>query len=204
MPIDVERIQSIGASIPKHLPFKVQKLGHIVLNVSDIERAVRFYTHVLGFKISDVYPDSMVPGGMVFMRFNTDHHGVALVGDSTPKDIAADSGGIHGRPAKNVGLNHCAFEMASLDEVFRARDHLKKNGVELMFEGRRRAGCQIAVEFNDPDGNHLELYWNLDQVGTSGYVRPSTEWRQALTLESAVDHPAPGQDTTLADPSLRR
>lgn len=204
MPIDVERIKSIGTSTPGYLPFKVRKLGHIVLNVSDIERAVQFYTHVLGFKISDIYPDSMVPGGMVFMRYNTDHHGVALVGDSAPKDVAADSAGLHGRPAKDVGLNHCAFELATLDEVFRARDHLNKNGVALLFEGRRRAGCQIAVEFNDPDGNHLELYWNLDQVGTSGYVRPASEWRQALTLESAVDHPAPGQDTTLADPTLRK
>lgn len=204
MPIDVDRIKTLGTSAPKRQPFKVQKIGHIVLNVSDIERAVRFYTHVLGFKISDIYPDSMVPGGMVFMRCNADHHGVALVGDSAPKDIAADAGGIHGRPAKHVGLNHCAFELATLDEVFRARDHLRQNGVELLFEGRRRAGCQIAVEFNDPDGNHLELYWNLDQIGTDGYVRPSSEWRQAITLESAIDNPPPGQEPQLADPRLRR
>jgi catechol 2,3-dioxygenase len=48
-----------------------------------MERSVRFYTEVLGLRISDVYPDGMVPGGMVFMRFNEDHHGVALVGSMT-------------------------------------------------------------------------------------------------------------------------
>ena len=93
--------------------------------------------------------------------------------------------------------------MASLDEVLRARDHLRRHGVVIDFEGRRRAGCQVAVEFRDPDGHRLEIYWGLDQVGSSGYVRPSAEWRQYFTLEEALDNPPPGQDTTLRDPSLR-
>src|SRR6185436_8180194 len=61
-------------------PFQLRKLGHVVLNVTDIEASIRFYTEVLGLEVSDRYPDTMVPGGMVFMRFNTDHHGIALVG----------------------------------------------------------------------------------------------------------------------------
>src|SRR2546426_636483 len=61
------------------LQFQLRKLGHVVLNVTDLERSVRFYTDLLGLEISDRYPDSMVPGGMVFMRCNADHHGVALV-----------------------------------------------------------------------------------------------------------------------------
>jgi hypothetical protein len=73
-----------------------------------------------------------------------------------------------------------------------------------VYEGRRRAGCQIAVEFLDPDGHHLEIYWGLDIVGQGGYVRPPSEWRQTRTLEQAlVDFP-PGQDTTLFDPSVAR
>ena len=76
MPIDVAAIRQHRK--PKELPFAITKLGHIVLNCSDMDRSVRFYTQVLGFDISDVYPDEMVAGGMVFMRFNEDHHGVAL------------------------------------------------------------------------------------------------------------------------------
>ena len=116
--------------------FQLRKIGHVVLNVSDLEAAVRFYTEVLGLQISDRYPESMVPGGMVFLRCNPDHHGVALVG---------------------------------------------------------RAGCQLAVEFHDPDGNNLEIYWGIDQVGSSGYVRPPSEWRQARTLEEAVANPVADQ-----------
>jgi catechol 2,3-dioxygenase len=163
-------------------PFALRKLGHVVLNVTDLEASVRFYTEVLGLEVSDRYPTTMVPGGMVFMRVNTDHHGVALVG------VAAKIP----NPLK-TSLNHFAFEVGSPDEVFRARAWLKKNGVPIHFEGRRRAGCQLAVEFRDPDGNNLEIYWGIDQVGTSGYVRPPSEWKQALTLEDAVANPVVDQ-----------
>ncbi len=161
------------------LPFQLRKIGHVVLNVSDLDAAVRFFTEVLGLQISDRYPESMVPGGMVFLRCNTDHHGVALVGGAPQLPRSS--------------LNHFAFEVGTPDEVFRARAWLRKQGVPIVFEGRRRAGCQLAVEFRDPDGNNLEIYWGLDQVGTSGYVRPPSEWRQALTLEDAVAHPVAGQ-----------
>jgi catechol 2,3-dioxygenase len=160
-------------------PFQLRKLGHVVLNVTDLEASVCFYTDVLGLEVSDRYPDSMVPGGMVFLRYNTDHHGVALVGGARKTDGSS--------------LNHFAFEVGALDEVFRARAWLRAHGVPIVFEGRRRAGCQIAVEFRDPDGNNLEIYWNIDQVGTNGSVRPPSEWRQARTLEDAVANPVAGQ-----------
>jgi catechol 2,3-dioxygenase-like lactoylglutathione lyase family enzyme len=159
--------------------FALRKIGHVVLNVTDLEAAVRFYTEVLGLQISDRYPDTMVPGGMVFLRCNTDHHGVALVGGA--------------QKLPRTTLNHFAFEVGSPDEVFRARAWLSGHGVPIVFEGRRRAGCQLAVEFHDPDGNNLEIYWGIDQVGTSGYVRPPNEWRPARTLEEAVANPVADQ-----------
>lgn len=171
-------------------PFAVRKLGHAVIYVSDLERSRRFYTEVLGFKISDLYPDKMMPGGMVFLRCNGDHHCLALIGKP-------DAG-----PDKS--LHHIAFELATLDEVFRARDHLKGAGAKIVFEGRRRAGCQVAVEFLDPDGHHLELYWGVDQIGSDDRVRPAEEWRQTMTLEDAVRVAPPGQDTTLYDPALKQ
>src|SRR6185312_13247239 len=110
---DIERLQR-----PLGLPFRIAKLGHVVLNVTDLERAVKFYTQVLGFSVSDVYPQEMVPGGMVFMRCNADHHGVALVGSLI-------------RTSESFELNHLAFEVATLDEVVRARDHLRRHGIAI-------------------------------------------------------------------------
>jgi catechol 2,3-dioxygenase-like lactoylglutathione lyase family enzyme len=159
--------------------FHLRKIGHVVLNVTDIEAALRFYTGVLGLEVSDRYPDTMVPGGMIFLRCNPDHHGVALVGGASKLDKSS--------------LNHFAFEVGTPDEVFRARAWLGERGVPIVFEGRRRAGCQLAVEFQDPDGNNLEIYWGLDQIGTDGRARPASEWRPARTLEDAIANPVPGQ-----------
>jgi catechol 2,3-dioxygenase len=95
-----------------------------------------------------------------------------------------------------------AFEVGTLDEVFRARQHLRERGATIVFEGRRRAGVQIAVEFLDPDGHNLEIYWGLDQIGADGVARPANEWRGAKSLEEAVANPPPGQVPVVHDKSL--
>ena len=54
-------------------PVKVRKIGHVVFNVSDVERSTRFWTEIMGFKVSDVNER-----GMVFLRNASDHHAIAL------------------------------------------------------------------------------------------------------------------------------
>ena len=184
---DPQRVMGFGR--PHGLPFRIGKIGHVVLNVADVERSARFYTEVLGFQVSDAYPEEMVKGGMVFLRCNPDHHGIALVGSATA-------------PAGNSDLNHIAFEVGSLDEVVRAHAHLRQHDVPVDFAGRRRAGCQIAVEFRDPDGHRLEIYWGIDQIGSDGKARPAAEWKGATSLAAAIADPVRGQDTSLQDPGL--
>ncbi len=186
--MDAERVERMGR--PKGLPFRINKIGHVVLHVHDIERSTKFYTEVLGFKISDVYSgDGMLPGGAVFMRVNADHHGIALFQ-------------AHGSPEPGRGMNHVAFELSTLDELVRFRTHLRQHDVPIDFDGRRRAGVQLAVEFRDPDGHRLEVYWGIDQIGSDDHVRPPEEWKGATSLEAAIADPVKGQDTTLADPKL--
>ena len=184
-----ERLEALAPATGT--PFKITKIGHIVLGCRNLERSVEFYTQILGFKISDIYEPDMVPGGMVFMRFGEDHHGVGLVGAMPGK-------------AENIELHHLAFEVASLDELLQVREHLEKQNVIIDFHGRRRAGGQIAVEFTDPDGHQLELFWGLDKVGTDDVIRPRSEWRPAKSLEEAIDNPVRGQDTRLRDTRLLR
>ena len=187
MDFDINEVRAaIRDGIP---PFEIRKIGHVVLMVSDLKRSVGFYTGVLGFKVSDIFEKDLMPQGMVFLRCNPDHHGIALVGGATG-------------PTRRSEFHHMAFELGSLDEVFRARRHLRDAGAKITFEGRRRAGVQVAVEFLDPDGYTLELYWGIDQIGTDGHVRPKEEWRGAVTLEEAIAHPPPGQVPVLFDRSL--
>ena len=110
MAVNIEKLKKLAP--PKGMDFHIAKVGHVVLQVSDLERATEFYTKVLGFKVSDVYPEDMMPGGMVFLRCNTDHHCLALVGQGDGKNA-------------NRELHHLAFEVPTLAEVIHARDRLR-------------------------------------------------------------------------------
>ena len=145
----------------------------------------------LGLRVLDAYPETMMPGRMVFLRCaNGDHHGVALVGGKAG-------------PADNSELHHFAFEVATVDKIFRARAHLRRHGVPIHFEGRRRAGQQIAIEFPDPDNHQIEICWCIDRIAPDARSRPPEEWKECASLEEAVRNPPKGQDPTLADKSLR-
>jgi catechol 2,3-dioxygenase len=109
MAVNVTELKALTP--PAGIPFKIQRLGHVVLQVSNLERSVRFYTQVLGFKVSDVYPEDLQPGGFVFLRCNADHHAIALAGTG-PGD------------SKRNELHH-AFEVATLAS-FQARKRLRK------------------------------------------------------------------------------
>lgn len=63
MAINVKKLQRTRP--PNGMPFKINKLGHVVLQVSNLERSLDCYTQILGFKVSDVYPNEMMPGGMI-------------------------------------------------------------------------------------------------------------------------------------------
>jgi len=72
-----------GAATPEGVPFRAAKISHVVLKVADLERSVKFYTELMGFRVSDAYPESMMPGRMVFMRCGAFRVTVAMA-PSTP------------------------------------------------------------------------------------------------------------------------
>jgi len=195
MALDLAKVEELKRHYvkPKSLPFKIGKLGHIVINCADLERSIKFYTEIMGLEVSDIYTSDMAPGGMAFLRCGPDHHSLALVG-SMQKD----------KPNDNYELNHIAFEVATLDEVLAARAHLEEHKIPIDFEGRRRAGVQIAVEFRDPDNHRLEIFWGLDQLAPGQKARPREEWKWAHSLEEAIQNPVKGQDTRLKNPTLMR
>ena len=78
MAVNVEKLKSMAP--PKGMDFHISKLRPHRLASERPGKIHRFYTQVLGFKVSDVHPEEMMPGGMVFLRCNTDHHCLALVG----------------------------------------------------------------------------------------------------------------------------
>jgi catechol 2,3-dioxygenase-like lactoylglutathione lyase family enzyme len=161
-------------------PIHVRKIGHVVYRVTDIARSTRFWTDIMGFKVSDTNEH-----GMVFLRCAGDHHSVALRPVDPEAQLPDAKGG------GTLGVDHFAMELNSMDDLLRARQFLREQGVEIMYEGRRGPGCNPGVEFYDPDGYLLELYADMEQVGWDGRTRPAQFWRRANTLEEAIANPVP-------------
>ncbi len=165
-------------SAPESTPVRVKKIGHIVFQVSDIERSTKFWTEIMGFKISDRNEH-----GFVFLRHGSDHHTIALVPAKEQSELAG---------ANQVRFHHCALEVGSVSELLKIRDFLKSKRIKIVYEGRRGPGGNPGVEFVDPDGFNIELYATMDQIGPDGKSRPANEWKRATTLEEAMANPLPG------------
>src|SRR5438270_9375973 len=161
-------------------PVQVRKLGHVVLRVSDVERSMRFWTEILGFNVSDRNEQ-----GMVFLRYGSDHHTIALAPARELTPLPDKSRG-------ELGFDHMALEVGNVSDLVRIRDFLQANGIKVVFDGRRGPGSNPGVEFLDPDGYMIELYASMDQIGPDGQSRPADEWRRASSLEDAIANPVRG------------
>jgi catechol 2,3-dioxygenase len=139
------------------------RLGHVGLAVRDLATMVAFYCDVLGFEVSDrmTYPEdgALVEGA--WLRCNSDHHALALF---QPAEAAGAAG--------PFGLHHLAFELAGFDDLRRAARVVRERHGPLHASRQGGPGCQLRVYFRDPEGNMIELYWGLDQIGWDGRSRP--------------------------------
>lgn len=121
-------------------------LGHVNIYVRNAERSREWYEKVLG-----LHTYHYRPGRAAFMSADLDQsHEVALmqVGDDAP---APQRG--------QVGLNHMAWMVASLDDLKVAYRRLKDNGVKI--ERISDHGISLGIYFRDPDGNGLEVSYEL-------------------------------------------
>ena len=174
----MEHVQSALKPAERPSPIRIRKLGHVVIQVRDLERSMRFYTEVLNFRVSD----NATAGG-VFLTAVGDHHTIGLF------PSAGEHAEIPGEGA--VRLHHLAFQVGSLEELFDIRAYLRERNVPIVWEGRRALGGHTSVEFLDPDGYHLEVYHDMDQIGADGRSRPRDPGPRHDTLEKARDNPKP-------------
>ncbi|MBI4245695.1 MAG: VOC family protein [Candidatus Rokubacteria bacterium] len=126
----------------------VERVGHVVLKVRNLERSVPFYRDVLGLREVARLGRRMV----FFSATGENHHDVALlaVGDAAP--LAAGEG---------VGLYHVALRIGDhLDALRAAKAHLEAHGVPIAGVSDHRVSQSIYL--SDPDGNGLELYVDAD------------------------------------------
>ena len=141
------------------------RIGHVHLKVSDLDRAVKFYTEVLGFEVTTRYGR-----GAAFLSAGGYHHHIGL-------NVWESAGGPP--PSQGTtGLYHVAILYPSRRELARALKRLADHRWPI--EGASDHGVSEAIYLRDPDENGLELYtdrpreaWPHDSRGNlEMYTRP--------------------------------
>lgn len=127
---------------------KLKGIGHVNLRVADEEASKRFYRDILGFVIAEEDPEH----GGVFMTLGENFHTLDI--GQHPAPTAAQ------RPRRDqIGLAHIAFQVASYAALREAYAHLAEHGVAIL-----RATNHVnqrSFYFADPDGNTLEIYYEM-------------------------------------------
>ena len=127
-----------------HIP--TQGVHHFRLTVSDVDRAVAFYSDVLSFrKLMDLNPGAFLSNGQVGLGIGPHHDPArAIRGDRFDEN--------------RIGLDHLSFGVAGRADLEHAVRILDKRGIphsEIRDLGSA-FGIYILV-FRDPDNIQLEL-----------------------------------------------
>lgn len=135
---------------------KIERLGHVVLNVVSFDLALEWLTGKLGFVVSD-----FVPGFAAFLRCfpNPLHHSMAILTGTEDH------------------LNHVNFMVTDVDDVGRAMNRMKKHDVEIVFgPGRHQPSESIFLYWLDPDRLTVEYSFGMETF-------PEQKAREARLLE---------------------
>jgi 2,3-dihydroxybiphenyl 1,2-dioxygenase len=120
-------------------------MGHVVLNVDSIERALPFYRDVLGFRLSDY---ALQPFKAYFLHTNARHHSLAMI----------ETG--------NKGLHHLMIEVDGFDDLGQGYDlALLEPGRVATTLGRHSNDHMTSFYVRSPSGFLVEYGWggrNID------------------------------------------
>jgi len=152
------------------------RIGHVHLKVSDLGRAIGFYSGVLGFEVVQRYGPQAA-----FLSAGGYHHHIGL--------NTWESKGGGPAPRGHTGLYHTAFlypDRASLADALR---RVVAAGIPIT--GAADHGVSEAIYLDDPDGNGVELYrdrpeadWPRDTQGGLAMVNAPLDL-EALLAEAA-------------------
>ena len=132
-------------------------VNHIHINVTNIERAIDFYTNTLGLEIAGRRPPDKA--WLNFGQYSESeplwYHNIALTEVSERNDRYWD----------RTGLNHFALQMESPDDVMAMGEELKRKGIKIIRgPGVHTEDMTYHVYIEDPDGNVIEIMANTAET----------------------------------------
>jgi catechol-2,3-dioxygenase len=175
-------------------------ITHLVLTVRDLEASHRFYTEVLGYERCAILEGELALSDMWFYRTSTNHHDLALVQVGKPEEVPAPPEEWLGFfPDHAVGINHFAVAYPSREAFLAQIEHMTAMGVP--FDLRGNHGMTHSVYVRDPDGNSVEVLYDLPKEVWDGDVNAALNHFEFLptegpeSLEDSTDYqhfePAP-------------
>lgn len=128
---------------------KVVGIDHVAFNVRELDKALEFYTKVIGLKVTEREPSK--PGIEYFLDCGPSLLGIIQAQDLSSSHLFANEG---------LGANHFSFRVHSRDfEAMIA--HLEAHHVNIEFAKKRPKSWSLY--FYDLDGNKLEATaWPLE------------------------------------------
>ena len=119
-----------------------KRVGHVVLNVKDVEASTKFYTDIIGFQIAKQSDTA------TFLTCGKIHHDLALFQSKQP-DVKIKDG---------LGLNHMALQVEDFDMLTKYWEKLMQNDITI--DRTTDHGMTSSIYLEDPDGNGIELFCN--------------------------------------------
>lgn len=147
---------------------RVNKVGHVVLNVKDVDESIKFYTEALGMELMSHNTERH----MAFLSFGSQHHDIAVF----KAPVGAEQG--------VLGLNHIAMQIeGGEEELKQLYGRLLNAGAQI--DHLTDHGLSRSVYFFDPDGNRLEIFCEMmDEEGGRHYMKETGGTAKPLELEA--------------------
>ncbi len=144
---------AVPATAKKRNRIAPVKFAHIVFRTSQHEEMLQWYQTVL---------EAEVVIGTQFLSFLTyddEHHRIGI----------ANIAGLVDRDPQSVGVEHCAFTYANLDDLVATYERLRYEGIEPYWCINH--GPTLSFYYRDPDGNQVEL-----QIDVFDDIESVNEW----------------------------
>lgn len=115
----------------------IKAIGHVALQVPDLDASVRWATTVMGLR------EVTREGGTAYLTHGVVHHSLQY--------IQGEAG----------ALDHVALEAQDERALYELRDRLARERVELISDRPRELGPEQAIRFRAPEGHVFEVFTGM-------------------------------------------
>jgi catechol 2,3-dioxygenase-like lactoylglutathione lyase family enzyme len=174
-----------GVLLPR--PFKVVNSGPISLFVADLDMSVAFYRDRMGLAVTE--ESYWLGQRVVHLRTGTEHHTITLLPIGLRKSLRLDP---------RTTLMGYGLQVGSYRQLRDAAEFLSNNGYEMVeLPSEVHTGIDYALHLVDPEGHCVQLYHEMEQVGSAGTPMSPAERRRVTS-----DWPDQLDRTTPTTPNL--